>query len=211
MPTKAESPPVKNRDAKELEFQGLNGKKVSIVFDEPELTSDAGLLAIGEFEKSLGWIEKLAGCISDGRVDPTHGMKELLTQRIYQIMGGYPDANDCDRMRSDGTLQTISGVEQPLASQPTMSRLENTVKAIDLNPGSVRALTGAAIAFLESGNPEGALSPLNQSTTFQPEISVIYYLRAAVNSELGEQWRFKGSFCGGPATRATDLTRSGIL
>ena len=85
--------------------------KVSIVFDEPELTSDAGLLAIGEFEKSLGWIEKLAGCISDGRVDPTHGMKELLTQRIYQIMGGYPDANDCDRMRSDGTLQTISGVD----------------------------------------------------------------------------------------------------
>ena len=111
MPTKTESPPVKNRDAKELEFQGLNGKKVSIVFDEPELTSDAGLLAIGEFEKSLGWIEKLAGCISDGRVDPTHGMKKLLTQRIYQIMGGYPDANDCDRMRSDGTLQTISGVD----------------------------------------------------------------------------------------------------
>ena len=93
-----------------------------------------------------------------------------------------------------GPCRRSAGWSSHWRASPTMSRLENTVKAIDLNPGSVRALTGAAIAFLESGNPEGALSPLNQSTTFQPEISVIYYLRAAVNSELGEQWRFKGSF-----------------
>ena len=41
-----QNPPGKNGEAKELDFQGLKGKKVSIVFDEPELTSDAGLLAI---------------------------------------------------------------------------------------------------------------------------------------------------------------------
>ena len=107
MPTKTESPPVKNREAKELEFQGLKGKKVSIVFDEPELTSDAGFLAIAELEKSLGWIEKLAGCISDRRIGPVHSIVALLSQRIYQIIGGYPDANDCDRMRNDGTVQTM--------------------------------------------------------------------------------------------------------
>ena len=127
-----QNPPEKNGEAKELDFQGLKGKKVSIVFDEPELTSDAGLLAIAQLEKSLGWIEKLAGCINDRRVGPIHSVKPLLSQRIYQIIGGYPDANDCDRMRDDGTVQTIIGVEQQLASQPTMSRLENAVKAKDL-------------------------------------------------------------------------------
>ena len=146
MPTKTESPPVKNREAKELEFQGLKGKKVSIVFDEPELTSDAGLLAIAELEKSLGWIEKLAGCISDRRIGPIHSIVALLSQRIYQIMGGYPDANDCDRMRNDGTVQTISGGEQQLASQPTMSRLENRLKAKDL----VRLAYGIGEIFLDS-------------------------------------------------------------
>ena len=146
MPTKTESPPVKNREAKELEFQGLKGKKVSIVFDEPELTSDAGLLAIAELEKSLGWIEKLAGCISDRRIGPVHSIVALLSQRIYQIIGGYPDANDCDRMRNDGTVQTISGGEQQLASQPTMSRLENRVKAKDL----VRLAYGIGEIFVDS-------------------------------------------------------------
>ena len=140
------NPPEKNAEAKELEFQGINGKKVSMVFDEPELTSDAGLLAIAEFEKPLGYIEKLAGCINDQRVGPIHSAKALLKQRIYQIIGGYPDANDCERMRDDGAMQTIVGVERQLASQPTMSRLENAVKPKDL----VRMAYAIGDIFLES-------------------------------------------------------------
>ena len=69
-----------------------------------------------------------------------------MSQRIYQIIGGYPDANDCDRMRDDGTVQTIIGVEQQLASQPTMSRLENAVNAKDL----ARLAYGIGEIFLES-------------------------------------------------------------
>ena len=110
------------------------------------MTSDAGLLAIAQLENSLGYIEKLAGCIKDQRVAPIHSIKALLSQRIYQIIRGYPDANDCERMRDDGAVQTIVGVEHRLASQPTMSRLENAVNAKDL----VRMAYTIGEVFLDS-------------------------------------------------------------
>jgi hypothetical protein len=56
----------------------------------------------------------------------THDVLTLLRQRVYQIAAGYEDANDATYLRHDPTLQTVAqqlGV--PLASQPTLSRLEN--------------------------------------------------------------------------------------
>ncbi len=47
----------------ELEFQAINGKRLSVSFDEPEITSDAGLLAVSQFEKEMGLIKRLAGCV----------------------------------------------------------------------------------------------------------------------------------------------------
>ena len=62
-------------------------------------------------------------------------MDQLIGQRIYQIIGGYYDANDCDHQRKDVVLQSVAGRKPdkgPLASQPTMSRLENGVQRTDL-------------------------------------------------------------------------------
>lgn len=118
---------------RELELQAINGKAVSLVFDEPELTSDAGLLAVGAFEKqTMGLIERLAGCVRDDRRDPRHTMADLIGQRVHQIISGNPDANDSDRLRRDAALQTAVGREGVLASQPTMSRLDNAVSDKDL-------------------------------------------------------------------------------
>lgn len=51
------------------------------------------------------------------------------SQRIYQIMAGFEDADDCDRLCRDGILKMCAGRsasdEIDLASQPTMTRLEN--------------------------------------------------------------------------------------
>jgi hypothetical protein len=54
-----------------------------------------------------------------------HHTDEMLCQRIYQIAAGYQDQNDSDTLRSDPTFQTLVGKSDPLASQPTLSRLEN--------------------------------------------------------------------------------------
>jgi hypothetical protein len=54
-----------------------------------------------------------------------------LSQRIYQIAAGYEDANDCDELRQDSIFKMCSGKlpvsGDALASQPTMSRFENSV------------------------------------------------------------------------------------
>jgi len=59
----------------------------------------------------------------------TQAQETLLTQRAYQIACGYPDATDCDLLRQDPALQLavdqVPDRASPLASQPTMTRLEN--------------------------------------------------------------------------------------
>lgn len=123
---------ISEKNGERLEFRDAGGRRLGIVFDESELSSEAGLLAVGEFEKGLGIINKLAGSFPDRRVSPKHTMAALLTQRVHQIMGGNPDANDSDRLRDDATLQALTGTHKPLASQPTMSRLENSVTIKDV-------------------------------------------------------------------------------
>jgi hypothetical protein len=57
-------------------------------------------------------------------------------QRVFQICAGYEDANDCDMLRVDGALKVACGMlpesDNPLASQPTMTRFENRVTKKEL-------------------------------------------------------------------------------
>jgi hypothetical protein len=57
-----------------------------------------------------------------------------LRQRLYQIVAGYEDANDADRLRHDPLLQIVADqpLGSPLSSQPTLSRWENSPSARDL-------------------------------------------------------------------------------
>jgi DDE family transposase len=59
-----------------------------------------------------------------------------LAQRVFQIAAGYEDCNDCNDLREDMIFKMCVGrfpqSDNDLASQPTMSRLENTVKKTDL-------------------------------------------------------------------------------
>jgi hypothetical protein len=62
-------------------------------------------------------------------------MVELLRQRIYQVVAGYEDCNDAKLLRKDPALKAACDrllSDDPLASQPTLSRLENSVTTKDL-------------------------------------------------------------------------------
>jgi hypothetical protein len=63
-----------------------------------------------------------------------HDSRALLRQRLYQIVAGYEDANDADRLRHDPLLQIIADEKlgDALGSQPTLSRWENSTCARDL-------------------------------------------------------------------------------
>jgi DDE family transposase len=101
-------------------------------FDGGRLTSDGGLPWLGEAEAALGLCPAFAACIRDWRRGPVrHALETLIRQRIFQIACGYEDQDDADTLRRDPLLKLVCGrlpeTEADLASQPTMSRLENAV------------------------------------------------------------------------------------
>lgn len=116
----------------ELTLFPLSQKPVVVRADGGALTSDAGALLLRQLDERLGLTRRLAGCLVDRR-EPgkvRHEVGSLLRQRIYQIALGYEDCNDADQLRADPALKLAVGrapADPDLASQPTLSRLENAV------------------------------------------------------------------------------------
>jgi hypothetical protein len=118
----------------ELTVFPLCRKPVWVRDDGGALTSDAGVLLLRELDERLGLTAGLASCVVDRRERSKvrHDVRSLLRQRIYQIACGYEDCNDADALRADPALKLAVGrapTEPDLASQPTLSRLENAVSA----------------------------------------------------------------------------------
>lgn len=121
-----------------LLFKDISGKKIQVDFDGGEVSSDAGLLFLREVERRSGIIRRISEALPDRRHPSyvTHQLEELLKQRVFQIISGYQDANDCDGLRSDPILKMACDrlplSEDDLGSQPTMCRLENAPSRTDL-------------------------------------------------------------------------------
>ena len=121
-----------------LPFARLSGKNLQADFDGGTLSSDGGVLFLREIEAQMGMISRLAGVLHDPR-DPrytVHSYEEMLSQRIFQIACGYDDANDCTALRHDPAFKAACGrlpiSDDPVASQPSMSRFENSPRRGEL-------------------------------------------------------------------------------
>lgn len=133
-----QSPVSKQAPNHELTLSAAKHKPVSIDFHNVQVSSDGGLLVLREIENHLGVVAALAETIRDRRhrsyID--HSLYELLAQRIGQIACGYEDANDSDALRSDPVFKLFAGrlpnSDPDLASQPTMTRLENSISRTTL-------------------------------------------------------------------------------
>lgn len=66
-------------------------------------------------------------CIPDPRSPLliTHGVRDMLRQRIYGLALGWEDLSDHSALRLDVAMQTAVGVDAPVASAPTLCRLES--------------------------------------------------------------------------------------
>ena len=113
----------------QLHFSFYPKQKLLLRFDGGEMTSDAGLLLLRQFDQRHGLTAALAEGLTDERREASvdHRLPTLLRQRIYQIVAGYEDGNDANRLRHDATFQLLAerSPGQLLASQPTLSRWEN--------------------------------------------------------------------------------------
>ena len=104
--------------------------RLTLDFEGGALTSDAGLIVLRELDERLGLTHGLEGLLQDRRDTRyvEHSMADLLRQRLYQIAAGYEDAVDANLLRKNPTFQLLVRPKRPteaLASQPTLSRLEN--------------------------------------------------------------------------------------
>src|SRR6201987_3645646 len=120
----------------QLNFSFYRHQPIVADFSGGQITSDAGLLPLRAFDQRHGLRQELPQHLRDprqsGRV--RHCSLSLLRQRLYQIVAGYEDANDADRLRHDPVFQLLADqpLGQPLSSQPTLSRWENTPSAREL-------------------------------------------------------------------------------
>jgi len=120
-----------------LHFSSISSKEVRADFSGGQMTSDAGVLLLRETEKKVCIIDGLSQVISDERNQSyiKHTLKELLSQRVFQIACGYEDANDSNDLRVDPAIKAACDKllsDEELASQPTFSRLENSIRKTDL-------------------------------------------------------------------------------
>jgi len=120
-----------------LQFPSLAGREVVARFDGGDVTSDAGLLLVKRADERVGLTEAMSAAVEDARQRKKvrHGWEELLRSRVYAIVAGYEDANDLDTLRNDPALKMVCerlpATGPALASQPTVSRFENSMSARD--------------------------------------------------------------------------------
>src|SRR5262252_5851902 len=113
-------------------FPGIFKRPVVAKFDQVQGSSDGGAVLLKAADRELGLIAELASCLKDDRqeVKVRHELDELLTQRVMAIACGYPDTNDAARLSSDPVHKLLVGRDpiqgEELASQPTLSRFENS-------------------------------------------------------------------------------------
>jgi hypothetical protein len=122
---------VPESTASALSFPTAAGVPLTAAFDGGRLTSDGGLPWLAEADTSLGLCDLLAACLPPRTRRGRHPLAALLRQRIFQIACGYADQNDATTLRHDPLFKLVCGrlpdSEPALASQATLSRLENHV------------------------------------------------------------------------------------
>ena len=118
------------RSVEQLSLDFLPQTQLVVQRHQGQISSDAGLLPLAEFDQRLGYTAALARCLDDGKTGRGHSILSMLRQRFYGILAGYEDCNDHDTLRDDPIFKMVAGKlpeDDPLASQPTLSRFENQI------------------------------------------------------------------------------------
>jgi hypothetical protein len=115
----------------QLPLGPIDHQKVTVAFDGGRLLTDAGLPSLRAFDKKLRIVADLAARLPNPRAQKflTHSCEDLLSQRVYQSLAGYPDGNDAQTLRTDPLFQTLRDVspdaEDTLASGSTLNRFHD--------------------------------------------------------------------------------------
>jgi hypothetical protein len=100
---------------------------VSVDFSAPEISSDGSLILLEKIEREHKLIQKFGKYLPDVRNPKliTYTREAQLKQRVFMMMLGYEDANDVTHLQHDPLFKDV--LQGDLASQPTISRFENSL------------------------------------------------------------------------------------
>ena len=125
-----------------VEFEPVARRKVVAGFDGGIITSDAGGLLLGQLDRGLGLIRRMAACFTDRR-DPRlleHRVETLVGQRVFGLALGYDDLNDHDELCHDPGFAGLAGKLEakrsdcaPVAGKSTLIR-PTPVQTISRSP-----------------------------------------------------------------------------
>jgi len=138
----------------EIPYNFYKHRQLVVRYSDLELSSDAGILLASQAEEKEQICRGLADCLEEWR-DPskiTHSLPQLISQRVYQLVGGYEDANDSNYLRHDPIYKLACerlplANQDLLASQPTITRLENHVSKTEVSKMRKRMLDGFIASY----------------------------------------------------------------
>jgi len=125
---------------------GFDGS-LKLEFHGARITSDAGLLAYGDLDETLGLFALACRVLNEtwtGR-NIQHEMRALLRQSVYSRFGGYEDVNDADRLSIDPAIRAITWKlkeHKNAANENTMGRFETDMLGNDENLRVLEKING---------------------------------------------------------------------
>ena len=114
---------MSNKDT--LFYRG--NKSISVDFSASEISTDGSLILLEKIERQHKLINYFSKYLPDLR-NPrfiTYSREAQLKQRVFMMMLGYEDANDVTHLQHDPLFKDV--LQGDLASQPTISRFENSL------------------------------------------------------------------------------------
>ena len=131
--------PAADFTPEQLRFPPAAGYTIRADFDGGEVSSDLGALLLASVDRRIGLIDRLTAAIADSRHASyiKHPMRDLLTQRVFQIASGYEDGNDANTLRGDPLFKLAANrapldTDNLLACGATHSRLEGALRRSDI-------------------------------------------------------------------------------
>ena len=134
-------------EAQEWLFEPTFNRSIKVRQKDQRLTSDAGVLLLREADHRLGFTESFAQRMTDPRHPDRirYTLTELLRERLYALAQGYRAQDDLDRLAHDPALKMAVWdrpgprvLDERLASQPTQSRLLDTLATLGQNRQAMR-------------------------------------------------------------------------
>lgn len=117
--------------ADQILFDFLPHREVVVQQHRGQISCDAGLLPVRQFDERWRYTQRMAEHLHDPTpLSRGQSLISMLRQRVYGVLAGYEDCNDHDTLRDDPVFKLVAGRlpdDPALASQPTLSRFENLI------------------------------------------------------------------------------------